>query len=183
MLILYPTETVYGLGVDALNAEELDRLYALKGRNTGKGVSWLVASIADIERYGVMGNAAAKIAERFLPGPLTLVLAAQPGVPDDVLPTDYTIGFRISSDPIARALAAEMAAPITCTSANISGMPTEGTVPDILAQFSNRASMIDRVLNGGKREGPPSTVVQVIDDTVTIIREGAISAADILDTA
>lgn len=179
-MILYPTETVYGLGVHALDDAALSKLYTLKGRDAAKSVSWLVRDIADIERFAYLSARARAIAERFLPGPLTLVLPVR-NATDAV--SQSTIGFRISTDPIAERLIAEFMeehdAPLTCTSANVSGMPTMPTPIEILAQFGEKASEIDRVLDGGPRTGISSTVVRVVNDEVVIHREGAIPSKEV----
>lgn len=178
-MILYPTETVYALGVDALDRDALAQLRALKGRDATKTASWLVGSIAEIERYAMLEGVAARIAERFLPGPLTLVLPVRSSIPSACTAPDGTVGFRVSSDSVASALSRQCAHPLTCTSANLSGMPTLATVPEILAQFGECASVISRVIDDGPRSGTPSTVVRVLDDEVEIIREGAVSSQEI----
>lgn len=183
MIILYPTETVYGLGVNAFDDAEIEKLYALKGREAEKSVSWLVRDMRDVERYGEVSEIAAKIAERFLPGPLTLVLPSKKeSLPDHLKHLD-TIAFRISSDPIAQKLIADFMkehnAPLTCTSANKSGMPTLETVPGILNQFGNKKSMIDIVYDGGERVGNPSTIIKVVGDEITCLREGAYALEEI----
>lgn len=184
-MILYPTETIYGLGVNALDEREVAKLYELKGREGVKAVSWLVRDVADIERWGVLTPVAAKVAERWLPGQITLVLAAQESVPPALRGPDNTVSFRISSDPVSQALIAEFMAehdaPLTTTSANVSGMPSQPTPTEILAQFGEKASMIDRVIDVGPRAGLPSTVVKIVGDELQIIREGAIPARDILE--
>jgi L-threonylcarbamoyladenylate synthase len=178
-MILYPTETLYAVGVHALDADELAKLYALKERDRSKAASWLVRNVEDILNYAEVGSDALKIAERFLPGSLTLVLKALPHVQDEFLASDRTIGFRISSDPIAQELIAEFMqiynAPLTCTSANVSGAPTLPTVGEILQQFGPRASMIDRVIDDGPRKGLASTIVRAVGTELTILREGEIT--------
>ncbi len=175
-MILYPTETVYGLGVNPFDPEALEKLYTLKGREIHKAVSWLVRDIADIERYAEVSPRAREIAMRFLPGPLTLVLPARSLPPH--LADFSTLSFRISSDPIAQKLIRtymeEHDAPLTCTSANLSGYPTLFTVPEILAQLGEKAKMITRVIDDGPRSGLASTVVSVVGERVECLREGAI---------
>jgi len=177
-LILYPTESVYGLGVNPFAKEALLRLYELKGRSESKPVSWLVRDFADIERYAEVNNTARTLAEQFLPGPLTLVLKLRPEY-SSYGATDGTIGFRVSTDKVAQALIKEWYvkydAPITATSANLSGENSLATVEDILAQFCDRKSSITRVIDDGPRTGTPSTVVRVNSDgTLEVLRESAI---------
>jgi tRNA threonylcarbamoyl adenosine modification protein (Sua5/YciO/YrdC/YwlC family) len=178
-MILYPTETTYGLGVNVLDQEKLEKLYLVKGRDSAKAVSWLVRDIADIERYAEMSDVARKIAEQFLPGPLTLVLPLKSVFQYTNDYTRDTVGFRISSDSHAQALItrfmSEHDAPLSATSANISGLPTLETVGEILDQFGEQAPLISKVIDGGVRNGTPSTVVRVEGEVVEVLREGAIS--------
>lgn len=184
-MILYPTETLYALGVNALDEAELNTLYTLKERDKSKVASWLVRSVDDIEKYAVLPECAVSIAERFFPGSLTLILKAKVHVPNGIIAHDRTIGFRISSDTTAQKIIADFMekydAPLTCTSANVSGAPTLGTVGEILQQFGEKASMITTVVDDGPRKGLASTIVRVIDDEITILREGEISEKQIRD--
>lgn len=184
-MILYPTETLYALGVNALDPEELKKLYELKDRDPSKPASWLVRSLEDIKCYAIVPDSAQKVAEAFLPGSLTLVLQAQDELPSEAVASDRTVAFRISSDPIAQKLITEFMAthdaPLTCTSANISGSPTLPTTAEILQQFGPKAPLIDQIIDDGPRKGLASTIVRVIDDTVNILREGEISEKDVYD--
>ncbi len=177
-IILYPTETVYGLGVNPLEPGALDALNDLKGRDEGKYASWLVKDVAEIEQYALLSDTARTIAEKFLPGPLTLVLPARPEIEPSLLGPQNTLSFRISPDPFASTLAAELSHPLTCTSANVSGKAPATDPNEILEQFAEKAYNITKVIDDGPRSGEPSTVVRVIDDTIEVIREGAISASE-----
>lgn len=182
-MILYPTETLYALGVNALDPISVARLFDLKGREEGKAVSWLVRSVEDMARFAEVSSTTRALAEAFLPGPLTVVLPVYDSVPSALVGPDRTVGFRISTDPMAQAIIdafmAEYDAPLTCTSANVSGSPTLPTVSEILQQFGARASEIEEIHDDGPRKGLASTVVRVRDGVVDILREGSISAADI----
>ena len=184
-IILYPTETLYGLGVNALDPEALESLFELKGRDSSMAATWLMRDVGDIAEYAEMSSEAVKIAERFLPGALTLVLQTKDSVSRDVTAEDGTIGFRVSSDPIAQqvieAYMEENNAPLTCTSANFSGSPTFPTVDEILQQFGKHADMITEIIEDGPRKGLASTVVKVVGNKVTVLREGEVSEADIMD--
>lgn len=183
-MILYPTETIYALGANVFDPTEMDRLYTLKGRSKEKQVSWLVRDVRDIERYAVVGEIATKIAKRFLPGPLTLVLPLKQEIVEQYGLTDTTVGFRISTDPVAQKVIYEFmekhGAPLTCTSANVSGMDTKPTVEEILTQFGGHEEMIGTVMDDGPRMGVPTTVVRVVSETVEILREGPILQGELL---
>jgi len=184
MIILYPTETLYALGVNALDEDEVQALYSLKGRSDSKPASWLVRDMEDVGKYAEVGKTAAGIAERFLPGALTLVLKAKNTVPEFRRSIDGEISFRISSDPRTQKLIAEYMeehdSPLTCTSANISGSPTLQTPGEILQQFGAKAKQIEEIVDDGPRKSLATTIVRVIDDEVSILREGDIAEQDIL---
>jgi len=189
-MILYPTETIYGLGVNALDEAAVLAMEEFKGGQwggrEGKSVSWLVRDIKDILQYGELTPQAAKIAERFLPGQLTLVLWARDAVPRPLRGPHDSVSFRISPDPIAQQLIADFMeehnAPLTATSANVTGQPTLSTPSEILSQFEKHGrdiSTVNRIIDDGPRAGVASTVVRVFGDQVEILREGAIPALNI----
>lgn len=182
-VILYPTETLYALGVNVLDHNALRTLYALKGRDSTKTASWIVPTVPDIEAYAVMPDSAKRLAAHFLPGSLTLVLKAKPEIPSYATAADGTIGFRVSSDPIAMDLAnshlEKHKAPLTCTSANVSGSPTLPTPDEILQQFGPNAIEITNVIDDGPRKGLASTIVKVLVEEIEILREGEISEKEI----
>lgn len=184
MIILYPTETLYALGVNALDTEELHALFLLKGRNETQTASWQVRNMDDVHRYAEVSKTAAKIAERFLPGPLTLVLPAKDTVPEGRSAPDNTIGIRISSDPIAHKAVSDFMekhdAPLTCTSANVHGAPTLQTPGEILQQFGEKAQKITDIIDDGPRKSLASTIIRVIGDEITLLREGSIGEDEIM---
>jgi L-threonylcarbamoyladenylate synthase len=190
MVILYPTETVYGLGLNALDEASWQKLCRLKAREEIKVASWLVRNVADIETFAVLSPLARIFADRFLPGPLTLVLPARDTVPEFRQGSSGEVSFRISSDPYAAALIdaymKETGAPLTCTSANVSGLPTLGTPDEIQAQFKQHNLDFvgfDRVIDGGVRTERASTIVRVVDDTYEILREGMITCEALMTIA
>lgn len=180
-MILYPTETIYGLGVNALDSDALATLFALKGRNESKTVSWGVRDIADVERYAEVSDAARHLAATYLPGPLTLVLPAKDTVPESRRADDNTIGFRLPSDQVAQQVIAQFMAehdaPLTCTSANVSGQPSGASPAAILEQLTSAGrdvGVIREIFNDGPRQGAASTVVRVVGDQVEVLRQGSV---------
>lgn len=166
-IVLYPTDTLYGLGADVANPAALAELNLLKGREEGKPMSVIVPDIASMERVAVVNATAKKLAEQFLPGALTLVLRARGG---------GTVGVRIPDDPFALALARIFGKPYTATSANRAGEQTPQTISDILAHFGSAAEHLSLVVDGGVRESAkPSTVVSCVSDVPEILREGVIT--------
>lgn len=179
-ILLYPTDTLYGLGVDALNIDALKKLRALKGREDGKPISIVVADMKMAEEYAEVTPLALRLAEVFLPGKLTLILNAKDSLPIELTAGTGTVGVRIPNNILCLNLARQLGRPYTATSANVSDMDSKSSVSEILAQFGPQAGMIDRVIDAGELlESLPSTVVDVRGDTPHIIREGAISKEDI----
>jgi len=179
-VILYPTETVYALGVNAFDEEALALLFALKNREGEKAVSVLVRDVNDIKRWAKVSEKVEKVILNFLPGALTLILEAEDEVPCFLLSKTKELGFRISSDKVAQKIVAEFIekydAPLTCTSANLSGFSTENTAEKILEQFgAEKRKFITKIFSAGERTGQTSTVARIRDDKVEILREGVIS--------
>ena len=177
-VIVFPTETVYGLGADALNPAAVEKVFQLKGRNPDTPIPIIVADQAMLkDLVEEIPSIARKLMERFWPGPLTLVLPAVPGTPKQLLNRTGGIGVRISSQPIATQLARELRRPLTATSANPSGQPAASTIEQAQNYF---AGEIEIFLDGGKLPSKTgSSVVEVSDDRIKIIREGEISAAQL----
>ncbi len=172
-LVVYPTETYYGLGADPFSEAAMERLFALKGRDPEKPVA-LIAADAPMafELARSIPESARALADAFWPGPLTLVLAPRDGIPASLIGPTGGVGVRVSPHPVARALSAGLGRPITATSANLSGQPPATTLS------AARAALGDRVrvyLEGGTlRASAPSTVVACEDEGFRIIRAGAI---------
>lgn len=178
-IILYPTETLYGLGVNAFSETDWNQLCTLKGRSEKQTASWLVRSLDDIDRLAVLTKQARYLANSYLPGPLTLVLHAREAVPHYCRAVDGTVSFRISSDSVAKNLIHDYmeksgGIPLTSTSANLHGQKTFSTVTEILDQFGEKRKMITRVYDDGPRAGCASTVVRCVDEEVVVLRQGII---------
>ncbi len=179
-IVLYPTDTVYGLAVDATNPGALALLRELKGREKKKPISVIVPDLLTMGQYAVMNPAAQHLAMRFLPGALTLVMRATPAIPAE-LQLNGAIGIRIPNDPFCLALAKAFGKPYTATSANKSGRETAATLRDILAQFGHTVNDIALAIDDGDRRGnKPSTVVTTVDGVPYVLREGAIPREEIL---
>ncbi len=178
-IVVYPTETVYGLGVDARSGEALSRLLGLKGRDGGRGMSVLVGDLAMASRLlaAEPPAGALALARHFWPGPLTLVLPAAADVAPQLRGAGGGIGLRCSSDPWARALVEAFAAPVTSTSANPSGAEPARSASQARACF---ASGVDVFVDGGVRSGSAvSSVVEFLQGRAYLRRVGAIDAAAI----
>ena len=177
-VVVYPTETFYGLGADALNADAVERVVALKGRNPDSPIAVIIAG-AEMLPQIVAGVAplAERLGKKFWPGPLTLILPAKAGLPPALLNGQGKIGARVSSHPTATRLSRELGRPLTATSANPSGKEPARTIQQARAYFGDRIEMF---LDGGTLRGTKgSTVAEVIDHRLRIIREGEISSKEL----
>ncbi len=175
-VIVFPTETLYGLGADALNSRAVDKVFQLKGRNPNNPIPVLVADLAMLEMLAASVPATAKkLMDTFWPGPLTLVLPARSGIPKPLMNARGGIGVRISSQSIATQLVARLGRPLTATSANPAGKEPARTLDEAKRYFSET---IEVFVDGGQLESKTgSTVVELLNGKVRIIRQGEISAA------
>jgi L-threonylcarbamoyladenylate synthase len=181
-VIIYPTDTLYGLGADAFSNEAVDAIYAIKGRTEEKPIHCVVMDLGMAERYAELNGVAHALAARFLPGPLTLILKKKKTVKKGIGRNMETIGIRIPDNEFCRELARSFDAPFTTTSANKAGLLQGHAVGNILTQLNDSLPHIDLVIDGGDViSDKPSTVVDVSHGKVTILREGGIPASEILD--
>ena len=176
-IVAYPTETFYGLGVDALDELALVRLRQLKGRGE-KTISVLVDGPAMLDRLcAEVPPRARRLIERHWPGALTIALPARPDLPA-ALVADGCVAVRQSPNPIAQALVAGLGRPLTTTSANLAGEPPATTAEAVDEVFGGRV----RILDGGTTPGgAPSTLVRVRGATVDVLRHGAITLEQLDD--
>jgi L-threonylcarbamoyladenylate synthase len=175
-VIVFPTETLYALGADALNNGAVDNVFQLKGRERNHPIPVLIGDPAMLDMLvaAVPGQAKA-LMDTFWPGPLTLVLPARSDIPKPLVNAKGGIGVRISSQPIATQLVAGLRRPLTATSANPSGKEPARTVAEAKGYFSDTVKIF---IDGGRLESKTgSTVVEVLNNEVRIIREGEITAA------
>lgn len=168
-LVVYPTDTVYGIAADVFQEIALDRLYAAKARPRELVVSMAVASVDDVFRFGVRTPIAAAFCEKNLPGPYTVVLEPTPDAPRGLVSKDGRLAIRVPDHPIPRLLAKAFG-PITATSANRHGLPSPTTCDEARAQLGEA---VDVYLDGGPAPlGRESTVVDLSGPRARILRQG-----------
>ena len=175
-LVAFPTETVYGLGADALNKTASTKIYAAKGRPSDNP---LIVHIADFEALKKITSyippQAKALADAFWPGPLTMILPRSPRIPASVSAGLGTVAIRMPSHPVARALITASGRPLAAPSANLSGSPSPTTAAHVMADMAGR---IPAIIDGGAcRVGVESTVITVSDDEVRLLRPGGITPA------
>jgi L-threonylcarbamoyladenylate synthase len=177
-LVAFPTDTVYGVGALAFDATAVESIYAAKDRPVEKAIPILVGDPGDLAKVtAAVPEMAEKLAARFWPGPLTLVVPKHSSLSEAVSAAP-TVGVRVPDHPVARALL-RAAGPMAVTSANISGQPSPSTAQEVLAQLGGRIALI---IDGGRTPGGvPSTVVNCLGAEPAILREGPVTRAQIDD--
>jgi L-threonylcarbamoyladenylate synthase len=173
-IIIYPTDTVYGLGCDPFNETAVKRLFQVKGRGS-KPVPVLCASRAKAEELVALAPRARQLASANWPGALTIVAPLRKPVPPQLTQGSGNLGVRVPSDSACLELINGCGGWLTGTSANISGHPSARTSEEAMRQLGD---LVDMVLDGGVREGSESTVVQVVGNTVTILRTGPVGVGN-----
>lgn len=177
-LVVFPTETVYGLAADAFNVTAVKRVFDAKGRFEKQPLPVQVASLDDVSMAAeFIPDDARHLAELYWPGPLTLVLTKSAALPSSVTGGSETVGVRVPDHPIALALLNELGSPIVATSANVSGDPPATNAADAIREVGEYVSVV--VEGGESRFGTASTVVDVSASPARIIRRGSISVEDV----
>jgi L-threonylcarbamoyladenylate synthase len=174
-LVVFPTDTVYGIGAHAMIANAVASLYVAKQRPIDKAIPLLVPSMDILPTVvASVPEAARLLAKHYWPGALTIVLRRTPSVPDAVTAGGETVAVRIPDHPVALALLEALAAPLAATSANMSGRPAPDTAEGARAQLDGR---VDLILDGGRCPGGiASTVIDLTADPPVLLREGGISS-------
>jgi L-threonylcarbamoyladenylate synthase len=177
-VIVYPTETFYGIGADAFALAALEQIFAIKGRGAAKTIALIAHdNEAAFEVAREVPRSARVLARAFWPGPLTLVMPARTGLPAALIGPDGGVGVRVSSHPVARALAQGLGRAITATSANCSGEPPARTLAEARAALGATVKVF--VEGGTLTGGSPSTVVQCDRTGWRLLRAGAIAINEI----
>lgn len=168
-IVIYPTDTVYGMGCDLFNKKGIERIYELQRRDRKQPLSFICADLKDISRYARVSDDAYKIMKRLLPGPYTFVLEASRLVPKIILPKRLTTGIRIPDNRICQSLVAEMGSPVISTSVK----DGEGELlsdPRIIEEFFGKR--VDMIIDGGIIAAAPSSVVSLLAEGIEVIRAG-----------
>jgi len=175
---VYPSDTVYGLGAAASDSRAVARLFVVKGRSSQKAVSLLLADLEDMPPLCVeVPSVARRLAERFWPGPLTLVLRRSPNFRSEALGGGDTLALRVLNHPFLREMIRRLGEPITGTSVNRSGRPSCRSAEEAQRELGEA---VDLIIDGGSsRAGPESTVVDITTESPRILRQGAIGQTEI----
>lgn len=177
-VIVFPTDTLYGMACDPRNPEALARVYDIKGRSAQKALPVLVGGLDQlVEIVSEVPEKARHLLETFWPGPLTIILPKQPGLPAELTPYPG-VAVRMPNHPFALALL-QAFGPLAVTSANLSDHANPGTAEEVLAQLGNS---VDLVIDGGRLEiGRGSTILDCGSETLVLLREGPISFETLME--
>jgi L-threonylcarbamoyladenylate synthase len=178
-IVAFPTDTLYGLAVDPTSPAAVARLFALKGRPTSAAVPFVAASREQVEAWTAMSAGAARLADAFWPGPLSLICNAPGAIVPAIHAQLGTVAVRVPAHPVARALASAWGSPLPATSANISGQPPAVRAEELAALASEHLLVIDA---GPAAGGAPSTIVDARQLLPVLVREGAIAWDRVLDS-
>lgn len=171
-LLVYPTDTVYGLGADPFNEAAVKKLYIAKNRPFDMPLSVAVADINMAEKIAVLDDVARRLIEKFLPGPLTLIIKKKPNVPDITTAMSDKVGIRIPDHPLALRIIREFG-PLVATSANLHSHPDAAEMKSAMNDLDD--SVGTYIDCGPCQLGKPSTIVWMMNGEIEIVRQGAIS--------
>jgi L-threonylcarbamoyladenylate synthase len=171
-IIICGTDTLYGLCANALDQEAVKKVYELKKRDPNKPISIFLKDKEDIEKYAYINDISKKIIDKFLPGPLTIILKKKEIIPD-IVSKEY-IGIRIPDSKIIRELAV---VPLTATSANLSGEEPPTSADEINEELKEKVHLI--IDTGVCKYKTPSTIIKIVNGDIEFIREGAIPFKEI----
>jgi L-threonylcarbamoyladenylate synthase len=175
-ILLYPTDTCYGLAADIFNETAFRKLYQLKDMSYVKPISITVSSLNEAKKYGQFLDLASDVAKEFWPGPLTIIANKKSSLPNFLNIGVETIGLRVVDYPFVRKLVEAYGLPLTTTSANISGKKECYSIADFKKQFKGRLLVPDLAIDAGRlSKNSPSTVVEITGDVLRFIREGTLS--------
>ncbi len=179
-IVIFPTETVYGIGTNGFNEDGIRRIYELKKRDFSKPISLLVSNMEMVKMVAKdVSDLEYALMEKFWPGPFTIILKKKKDVPDILTANGDTVGVRMPSGEIAKKLIEYAGVPIATPSANISGKPSGTNVNDIIKDFDGK---VDCIIDSGESKlGIASTIVKVVDNIPHILREGSITKKEIED--
>ncbi|WP_165043540.1 L-threonylcarbamoyladenylate synthase [Adlercreutzia sp. ZJ138] len=173
---VFPTDTVYGLGVSVMHAHGLSALYDLKQRDAGKPIAWLVGGVFDLNRYGLdIPDYAHDLAQRFWPGALTLIVRASDAVPRAFVSPSGSVGLRMPASDITLALIDAVGSPLATTSANLSGYADTGKFDDLDTTLLQQVGCA--LCDAAPKSGLASTVVDCTGEKPVVLRAGGVDVS------
>ena len=172
-VVIFPTETVYGIGCNAFSKKGIDRVYKAKQRPRDKAINILVSNVDEIKKYAnISSKLEENIINNYMPGPITLVLKKKKDFGSDFTGDNDTIGIRIPDNKIILEILNKTDFPLIASSANLSGKPSGINPKEIMDDFQDK---VDAIIDGGISDlGISSTIVQVVDEKIVVLRQGSL---------
>lgn len=169
-IIVYPTDTIYGIGCDILNKKAIQTIQTIKNRKKQKPLSIICSDLKDISRWANVSNMQYKILKKYLPGPYTFILSASSDAPK-ILQDEKrkTIGIRIPNNKVCLDIVSQLGNPIVTTSVNLAGETNYINPNDIKKDWYGK---VDLILDAGELHNDPSTIISLVDDNIEILRQG-----------
>jgi tRNA threonylcarbamoyl adenosine modification protein (Sua5/YciO/YrdC/YwlC family) len=168
-VIIYPTDTIYGIGCDITSKSAIERVQRIKGRDSKKPMSFICSDLKDVSRYARVSNYAHRMLKQCLPGAYTFVLPATRETPRLLTTRQKTVGLRIPDHPVPLALVKALGEPILSTSANFSD---QDVITEPWELEEKMGHLVDLILDCGSLPVQPSSVISLIDDRAEVLREG-----------
>ncbi|MDD5340900.1 MAG: L-threonylcarbamoyladenylate synthase [Patescibacteria group bacterium] len=168
-IIVYPTDTIYGLGCDIFKKQAVEKIYQLKGRARKKPLSIIFADIKEVAKYCIIQDYAYRLMNKVLPGPYTFILKARNAMPKTFLPKNRTVGVRIPNNQICLEIVKALGNPIITTSLNISGEDVMSDPKQLSKEMSNK---IEIIIDNGPLALEPSSVIDLSGDKPEVLRRG-----------
>ncbi len=169
-VIAYPTDTYYGIGCDIMNKKAIEKIYMIKRRDKNKPFSFICSDLKHISDFAKVTNSAYRTLKRCLPGPYTFILEGSKMVPKIMLTKRKTAGIRVPDNTICTAIVTTLGNPVLSTSANL---PDEDPLSEAWMIDEAFPNLIDMVIDGGPVPNKPSSIISLMDDEPTVLREGA----------
>lgn len=183
-IVVYPTDTLYGLGADALSNASVSKVYDIKGRDERKPIHGLVPDIEMAGQFGDIDPLTRTLARVLPKGKVTFIVRKRPGIDTGILENVDTFGFRIPDSDFCAEFVRSLGNPVTATSANLSGLPPLRSAGAIIEQFGPAAEALSLVIDAGELPpSEPSTVIDMTADRPVILRDGAVPAAEVWEAA
>lgn len=168
-IMVYPTDTIYGLGCDIFNKKAIEKIYQLKGRDRKKPLSIICADIKEVAKYAIIQDYAYRLMKKYLPGPYTFILKAKNAMPKTFLSKNRTVGIRIPDNKICLAMAQKLGNPIITTSLNVSGEAVLTNPSELSKEMQNK---IDIIIDSGPLPKEASSIIDLSAEAPVILREG-----------
>jgi len=168
-IIIYPTDTIYGLGCDIFNKKAVEKIYRIKKREKNKPMSIICPDLKEVAKYAIIQNYAYRLMKKTLPGPYTFILKARQETPKTILAKNKTIGIRIPDNQICLDLASKLGNPIISTSLNISGEAVLTNPGKLSKEMANK---IDLIIDAGVLPDIPSSIIDLSNQNPMVLREG-----------